>query len=184
VFRLWQLCQTLGRSLGEEYGLELSEVQVQRMESVWSGLSAYHLNDAELFPSSGISEAVFQLLVMFWTDTLIDGVLEGKAIVHFSGVLGVYPYELAYRTAYDYTLYLSALLWVGRLIVLEYALPLRAYTSLDVHWPVRATYVDQEKRLCAEIRLIYLQRGSFSLMGYLIERLQHGRAIVTRRTTH
>jgi hypothetical protein len=137
VFRSWQLCQTLGRSLGEEYGLELSEVQVQRMESVWSGLSAYHLNDAELFPSSGISEAVFQLLVMFWTDTSTDNVLEGKAIVHFSGVLGVHPYELAYRTAYDYTPYLSALLWVGRLIVLEYVLPLRAYTSLDVHWPAR-----------------------------------------------
>jgi hypothetical protein len=71
-----------------------------------------------------------------------DSILEGKAIVHFSSVLGIYPYELAYRTAYDYTPYLSALLWIGRLIILECALPLRGYTTLDVLWPARATYAD------------------------------------------
>lgn len=106
--------------------------------------------------------------------------LEGKAIVHFSGVLGIHPYKLAYRTAYDYTPYLSALLWIGRLIILEYALPLRGYTTLDVLWPARAAYADQGKRLCVEIRPAYLQRGSLSPIGYLIERLQHGRAIAKR----
>jgi hypothetical protein len=124
VFRSWQVCETLGRSLGEAYGLELSEVQVQRMESVWSHLAAHELEDEEPLSFSSTSEAVFQLLVIFWTDTSTDGVLEGKSIVHFSGVMGIHPYELAYRTAYDYTQYLSALVWVGRLIVLEYALPL------------------------------------------------------------
>jgi hypothetical protein len=79
---------------------------------------------------------------MFWIDLSTDGVLEGKAIIHFSGVLGIHPYELAYVTAYDYTLYLSALLWIGRLVILEYALPLRTYTTLDVLWPARAAYVD------------------------------------------
>jgi hypothetical protein len=94
--------------------------------------------------------------------------------------MGIHPYELAYRTAYDYTQYLSALLWVGRLIVLEHALPLRAYATLDVPWPARTTYEDQGKGLCADIRPIYLQRGSFSPIGYSIERLQHGRAIAKR----
>ena len=47
---------------------------------------------------------------MFWTDISTDGPVEGKAIVHFSGVLRIYPYELAFRTAYDYTPYLSALI--------------------------------------------------------------------------
>ncbi|KAF1828630.1 hypothetical protein BDW02DRAFT_484838, partial [Decorospora gaudefroyi] len=125
-------------------------------------------------------EAVFQLLVMFWTDLSTDGLLEGKAIVHFSGVLGIHPCELANRTAYDYTPYLAALMWIGRLIILEYALPLRAYTTLDIPWPARASYTDQGRRLCAEVRPRYLQRGSLSPMGYLIERLQHGRAIAKR----
>jgi hypothetical protein len=60
---------------------------------------------------------------MFWTDLSTDGVLESKAIVYFSGVLGIYPYELAYRTAYDYTPYLLALLWVGRLLILPSTSP-------------------------------------------------------------
>jgi hypothetical protein len=86
----------LGRSLGKAYGLELSEVQMQRMESIWSNLSANELDDAEHLSSPSILEAVFQLLVMFWTDTMTDGGLESKAIVYFSGVLGIHPYELAY----------------------------------------------------------------------------------------
>jgi hypothetical protein len=180
VFRSWHVCQTLDQSLSEVYGLKLSDVQVQTMEFVWLGLTTRGSGDPGSPSSLRISETVFQLLVMFWTDLSTDGVLESKAIVHFSGVLGIHPYELAYRTAYDYTPYLSSLLWVGRLLILEYALPLRAYTTLDVPWPARAAYADQGKRLCAEIRPTYLQRGSISPMGYLIERLQHSRAIAKR----
>jgi len=180
VFRSWHVCQTLDQSLSEVYGLELSDVQVQTMELVWLGLTTTGSSDPGSQSSLRTSETVFQLLVIFWTDLSTDGVLESKAIVHFSGVLGIHPYELAYRTAYDYTPFLSALLWVGRLLILEYALPLRAYTTLDVPWPARAAYADQGKRLCAEIRPTYLQRGSLSPMGYLIERLQHGRAIAKR----
>jgi hypothetical protein len=36
------------------------------------------------------------------------------------------------------------------------------------------------KSLCMDMRRRYLQRGSFSPMGYLIKRLQHGRAIARR----
>lgn len=79
---------------------------------------------------------------MFWTDLSTDGVMEGKAIIYFSSVLGIHPYELAFRTAYDYTPYLSALIWIGRLVMLEYALPLRAYQHLKIPWPARATYLD------------------------------------------
>ena len=180
VFRAWQVCKALKQSLGEVYGLRLSEMQVRTMESIWAGLAAEDPDSLTLFSSSRIAETVFQLLVMFWTDLSTDGLLEGKAIVHFSGVLGIHPCELAYRTAYDYTPYLAALIWIGRLIILEYALPLRAYTTLDIPWPARASYADQGRRLCAEVRPRYLQRGSLSPMGYLIERLQHGRAIAKR----
>jgi hypothetical protein len=106
--------------------------------------------------------------------------MERNAIVHFSGVLGIYPTELAFRTAYDYTPYLSALIWVGRLIILEYALPLQAYSSLKIPWPKQAAYPDQVQRLCGQIRPKYLLQGSLSPIGYLIERLQHGRAIAKR----
>jgi hypothetical protein len=180
VLRSWQVCQKLNQSSIDVYGLQLSDAQAHIIESVWSDLTTKGFSAAEPASSSRISETVFQLLVLFQTDLSTDGISESKAIVHFSGVLGIHPYQLAYRTAYDYTPYLSALPWNSRLIILEYALPLRAYTTLDMPWPARAAYADQGKRLCAKIRPTYLQRGSLSPTGYLIERLQHGRAIAKR----
>ncbi|KAH8622004.1 hypothetical protein IG631_23399 [Alternaria alternata] len=47
-----------------------------------------------------------------------------SANMHLSGVLGIYPAELCFRKPYDHTLFISALLWVERRIILEYALPL------------------------------------------------------------
>lgn len=61
-----------------------------------------------LFPY--IRNCLLAALMLFWTDLSTDGILEGKAIIYFSGVLGIHPYKLVYRTAYDYTPYLSALL--------------------------------------------------------------------------
>lgn len=163
---------------------DLTHAKYKQWTFIWAELSKPLQFERGVSDPSGASpsilEALFQLLAMFWTDISTDGPVEGKAIVHFSGVLGIHPQELAFRTAYDYTPYLSALIWIGRLIVLEYALPLREYGTLKVPWPARATYPDQGRRLCAEIRPKYLQRGSFSPMGYLIERLQHGRAIAKR----
>ncbi|KAF2158351.1 hypothetical protein M409DRAFT_34156, partial [Zasmidium cellare ATCC 36951] len=125
-------------------------------------------------------EMLFQLFVTFWTDCPSDGDLDATAIARFSGVLGIRPSEHAFRTGYDYTPYLSALIWVGRLVLLEYAMPLRGYSSLPVPWPSREAYPDISGRLCTQIRPKYLQRGSLSPLGYLIERLQHGRAIAKR----
>ncbi|KAF1828643.1 hypothetical protein BDW02DRAFT_614859 [Decorospora gaudefroyi] len=56
---------------------------------------------------------------MFWTDLSHDGNMNRSAIMHFSGVLGIHPTELCFRKPYDYTPFILALLWVGRLVVLE-----------------------------------------------------------------
>jgi hypothetical protein len=87
-------------------------------------------------------EEIFHLLVLFWTDndTHSDCIREARAIIYFSGVLGIYPLELAYRSAYDYLPTLSALIWTGRLILLELALPLRAYNTLPTSYPDRSLY--------------------------------------------
>jgi hypothetical protein len=184
VFRSRQACREQRQDPYEIFGLRLNACHVQTMDFIWAELGKPLQFERGTSDPSGASvsilEALFQLLAMFWTDVSTDGPVEGKAVVHFSGVLGIHPYELAFRTAYDYTPYLSALIWVGRLVILEYALPLREYGTWKVPWPARATYSDQGRRLCAEIRPKYLQRGSFSPMGYLIERLQHGRAIAKR----
>src|SRR5579871_2092714 len=42
-------------------------------------------------------------------------------LLYFAGVLGIHPSSLAYRTAYQFTPILAGLLWVSRLLLLEYA---------------------------------------------------------------
>jgi hypothetical protein len=79
-----------------------------------------------------LTENLFQLIAIFWTDISKDGRMELNAVVHFTGVLGIHPQELAFRTAYGFTPTLAALTWIGRLILLEYALPLQAYSHLKV----------------------------------------------------
>jgi hypothetical protein len=103
--------------------------------------------------------------------------MDHNAIVHFSGVLGIHQTELCFRKPYADTPFVSALLWVGRLIILEYALPVSPYKHLKVAWPAHTSYSHQVQRLREQIRPKYLQRGSLAPEGYLIERLQHGRAI-------
>ncbi|KAJ9634203.1 hypothetical protein H2199_009087 [Coniosporium tulheliwenetii] len=181
IFRIQRLARNLREKTYDISGLQLSSQQVAMMDYIWAGLSDLVREADSTSVSQDIPpvllENLFQLLVMFWTDLSRDGNMEQNAIVHFSGVLGIHPYELAYRRAYDYTPYLSALIWVGRLVILEYTLPLRSYSLLRTPWPDRASYGDQVKRLRDQIRPKYLQRGSLSPIGYLIERLQHGRAI-------
>lgn len=184
IFRVWTLSSYIKEPTLQISGLHLTELQTEMMRFLWDSVAA-HVAEAEKGRSlnsmpSEVYENLFQLLVMFWTDTSLNGRMERMAIVNFSGVLGIHPTELRFRRAYDYTPYVSALLWVGRLIILEYALPLKAYTTLQIPWPDRTTYLDQAQRLREYIRPKYLQRGSLAPVGYLIERLQHGRAIARR----
>jgi hypothetical protein len=154
------------------------------MNHIWDHVTAVsqQADLGILLPSSlaALNENLFQLLVMFWTDLSHDGNMSRSAIMNFSGVLGIHPTELCFRKPYDYTPFISALLWVGRLIILEYALPLAPYKYLKSPWPERTAYPDQAQRLREHIRPKYLQRGSLAPAGYLIERLQHGRAIARR----
>ena len=184
IFRIRRLARNLRERTHDISGLQLSNPQVAMMDDIWAGLADLVKKTDDTSVAQGVPavllESLFQLFVMFWTDLSRDGRMEQNAIVHFSGVLGIHPHELAYRRAYDYTPYLSALLWVGRLVILEYTLPLKPYSHLRIPWPDRTSYGDQAKRLRDQIRPKYLQRGSLSPIGYLIERLQHGRAIARR----
>lgn len=58
---------------------------------------------------------------MLWTYQYQDGVMDSSAIVHFTAVMGIHRSSLAYRDAYNFTPDLAALIWVGRLLFLEYS---------------------------------------------------------------
>ncbi|GAB7336841.1 hypothetical protein MBLNU13_g00013t1 [Cladosporium sp. NU13] len=116
----------------------------------------------------------------FWTEIPRDADLGSTAIARFSGILGIHPHEFSFRRAYDYTPLLSALIWMGQLLFLEYALPLEAYETLSQRWPARDEYSDMAQHLRYNVKSQYMERGCMAPLGYLIERRQHGRAIARR----
>lgn len=98
-------------------------------------------------PILTLSEALFQLSMMFWTyqDPARD--MTSSVLVHFTAVLSIHRHSLAYRSTYNSTSGFASLIWIGQLLFLEYALPLYTYTTLPISWPARNTYLSQRERL-------------------------------------
>lgn len=105
--------------------------------------------------------------------------MTASVLIHYTAIRGIHRQSLAYKTAYNYTPDLSKLIWIGRLLFLEYALPLRPYKTLCYPWPSRDTYPDPASRL-DDIRIKYLLRGAFSPMSEILELRAFGRSIVKK----
>lgn len=166
---------------GSDNGSE-SESESTR-DGTWSPQSSaasYHSTpDREKQQATQLTEAVFQLSMMFWTFRSTTGDLSTSVLIHFTGILGIHRRALSYKSAYIYTPTLSALVWIGRLLFLEYALPVTTYATLATPWPSREAYTDQTQRL-EQIRVKYLLRGGFHPMGEIIEMRAFGKQLVKK----
>ncbi|KAM6513550.1 hypothetical protein FALCPG4_015947 [Fusarium falciforme] len=60
-----------------------------------------------------LSEALFQLSMMFWTHQCQAGLMASSALIHITAVIGIHPRSLAYRSAYSSTPGFAALVWIG-----------------------------------------------------------------------
>jgi hypothetical protein len=69
-------------------------------------------------------ELVFQLSITFSTEEFVDSQPSSSLLVYFSGILGFSPDARSFLPAKRYTPHLSALVYIQRLLFLEYALPL------------------------------------------------------------
>ncbi|EXK24209.1 hypothetical protein FOMG_19053 [Fusarium oxysporum f. sp. melonis 26406] len=126
-----------------------------------------------------LSEAVFQLSMMFWTYQEPTGDMSASTIIHYTAVLGIQGPSLAFHLAHSSSPRLAALMWIGRLLFLEYAVPVYAYNTLDLVWPSRTAYPSQPDRI-SSIRYKYLLRGCYSPFGELIELKAFAKSIVKR----
>ena len=124
-----------------------------------------------------LAEQLFQLSCAFWTDLSRTGETLHLPIVYFAGVLSIQREGLTYRLAYLYTTIAASLVWVGRLLMLEYALPQQAYRTLG--WPSCAACPNQLQRLQL-IRQKYLCKGGPHAMAHILELLYQGRSIAKR----
>ncbi|EWZ29404.1 uncharacterized protein FOBCDRAFT_277007 [Fusarium oxysporum Fo47] len=124
-----------------------------------------------------LSEALFQLSMMFWTYRDPAGDMSSSTIIYYTAVMGIQRRSMSYHSAHNSTPGLAALMWIGRALFLEYALPLYRYSTLAYHWPSRDQYSSQPERLEA-IRQKYLMRGCYTPFGELIELKAFAKSIV------
>ncbi|KAH7141571.1 hypothetical protein B0J13DRAFT_445766, partial [Dactylonectria estremocensis] len=94
-----------------------------------------------------LSEAIFQLSMMFWIHRDPAGDMSSSVLIYYTAVMGIQRGSLAYYSAYNSTPKLAALMWFGRLLFLEYALPVYTYDTLAFPWPCRTSYPSQPDRL-------------------------------------
>ena len=156
----------IGSEIGPECGLEHNPESDPEIRS-------------EIEPEIGPSEnpardLLFQLSCLFWMEGSAAGNTAQLPLVYFLGVLGIHRNSLAYRTAYHYTPFLAGLIWIGRLLLLEYALPKQPYLALRLL--AAAGYKDQLRRL-QHIRRTCLCQGSACAMSYLLDTVRLGRSI-------
>ncbi|KAK2684445.1 hypothetical protein QWA68_016996 [Fusarium oxysporum] len=126
-----------------------------------------------------LSEALFQLSMMFWTYQDPAGNMSSSTIIHFTAIIGIRQQSLAFRSAHNSTSELAGLIWIGRLLFLEYALPVYRYSTLIYEWPRRDHYPSQPDRLDA-IRKKYLIQGCYTPFGEIIELKAFAKSIVKR----
>jgi hypothetical protein len=81
VFRAWEIRLTHEIDLEEVYSLMLTVPQVEAMQRIWAEISAL---DAEEPAPTALLEALYRLLVLFWTDSSTSSRLESKAVINFS----------------------------------------------------------------------------------------------------
>ncbi|KFZ16922.1 hypothetical protein V502_04827 [Pseudogymnoascus sp. VKM F-4520 (FW-2644)] len=78
-----------------------------------------------------VAELVFRLSVFCCTEVFTNGQPSSSLLVYYSGVLGCTADGSTFRRARDYTPQLSALIYIQRLLLLEWALPYRTYTLIE-----------------------------------------------------
>ena len=79
-----------------------------------------------------LAELIFRLGVFLATEPFTDGQPSSSLLVYFSGVLGCTEDGSTFRRSKEYTPQLSALIYIQRLLLLEFALPYKAYTYLGL----------------------------------------------------
>ncbi|RKK64662.1 hypothetical protein BFJ69_g16636 [Fusarium oxysporum] len=120
-------------------------------------------------------ELLFGLTLAIATQPVINGQPQTTVLIYFSGILGfsLSPGGGAFLPARSYTSNLSGLVYILRLVLLEYALPLRAYPTLALQ---RRPRMGQLKRL-QPIRRQYMVMESQSPMEELLSLRNYGQVI-------
>ncbi|KAK2927994.1 hypothetical protein FoTM2_013170 [Fusarium oxysporum f. sp. vasinfectum] len=113
----------------------------------------------------GLQERILQVLAGFWTQRL-DGDPFASPLWHFVGVLGIDGETWQMRPAHLFTYVLAGLVFTGRALLGEWAIPTRERDGME----------DLTQRF-AQVRDAWLCKATYSPMGYILSLLLFGKKI-------
>ncbi|KAF6525709.1 hypothetical protein HZS61_011504 [Fusarium oxysporum f. sp. conglutinans] len=113
----------------------------------------------------GLQERILQVLAGFWTQRL-DGDPFASPLWHFVGVLGIDGETGQLRPAHLFTYVLAGLVFTGRALLGEWAIPTRERDGME----------DLTQRF-AQVRDAWLCKATYSPMGYILSLLLFGKKI-------
>ncbi|KAM0362018.1 hypothetical protein ACHAO7_011321 [Fusarium culmorum] len=142
------------------HGFRFTHAQRMGLEELWS-----RLQDEEQSSDDGLQEQTLEILATFWTQRL-DGDPFESPLWHFVGVLGIDGETGQLRPAHLFTYVLAGLVFTGRALLAEWAIPTRE----------RAGMADLAQRF-AKVRDAWLCKATYSPMGYTLSLLLYGRKI-------
>lgn len=120
-----------------------------------------------------IAELVFRLSIFFIAQEFTNGQPSSSPLVYYSGVLGFSGDGSTFRRAKDYTSQLSALIYIQRLLLLEFALPSRAYKYVCLpRRPSRGHF-----EILNNVRLKCMVLGCLTPLGEFISLRSRGRKL-------
>jgi superfamily II DNA helicase RecQ len=121
-----------------------------------------------------LDTAVMGLIVSIVTQDTSRVPLYESPLMHYLAVCGIDPVAKAFREAFVYTPILAQVLWIVRLLLLEIALPLKAWPELGLkdRSQIGAVAVRVDR-----FRQRHLCEGSFSPTSSILTQLARGKAI-------
>lgn len=118
-------------------------------------------------------ELLFQVCLTICTETFEDGRPDSALLVYFSGILGFSANCRDFLLAKQYCPYLSGLIYVQRLLLLERALPLQPYTAIGISRCPRG----QQSERFGKVRRRFMVLGSQTPLDELLSLRNHGLSI-------
>ena len=158
-----------------EFDGDESDMEPENQNQSGSKLSVIFKGDlyrkTEL-PIDPLAEKLFEFSISLIAQQFSQGESQRSPLLYFTSVLGIDVKNGGFRRAGLYTPMIAALLWISRLLVLEYALPKRSYITLQR--PSREAYEDHYWRL-EEFRRLHLVQGCRSPASRMAAMLAYGK---------
>lgn len=155
----------------EDWEAEVSSLS----PSAPQGMHHRHLHSA-VSASPAVTEfleLIFRLNITLITDRFSHGRPETSLLVYFSGVLGFSSDRESFQPARNFTPILSRLIYMQRLLFLEYTLPSRAYPYIGIARRSKERALDRLN----PVRLQYMIAGSQSALGEFLSLRDAGRTM-------